>query len=243
MSGKIKEKGMEILFLVCALASIAAVAVICLFLFMGGIPAIGEIGAGGIPARAQVGPPGRARLLRHLPDDPRKRLCDGRRDPPRRAGRHPGRRLPRAVLPRPAYRVLGPAVQLMAGIPSIVYGFFGMVVIVPFIREHFRRLGAVNGSSILAASILLGIMILPTVIGVSESALRAVPQSYYEGALALGATMSAPSFSRCCRRQKRHSRGVVLGVGRAIGETMAVIMVAGNQPRHARPASSRGCAR
>lgn len=134
--------------------------------------------------------------------------------------------------PRPAYRVLGPAVQLMAGIPSIVYGFFGMVVIVPFIREHFRRLGAVNGSSILAASILLGIMILPTVIGVSESALRAVPQSYYEGALALGATHERAVFFAVLPAAKSGIlAGVVLGVGRAIGETMAVIMVAGNQPR------------
>ena len=128
--------------------------------------------------------------------------------------------------------MLGPAVQLMAGIPSIVYGFFGMVVIVPFIREHFRRLGPVNGSSILAASILLGIMILPTVIGVSESALRAVPQSYYEGALALGATHERAVFFAVLPAAKSGIlAGVVLGVGRAIGETMAVIMVAGNQPR------------
>lgn len=232
MSGKIKEKGMEILFLACALASIAAVAVICLFLFMGGIPAIGEIGAGefllgrkwapqDVPASFGIFP----MILGSV------YVTAARSSSACRSGILAAVFLAR-FCPRPAYRVLGPAVQLMAGIPSIVYGFFGMVVIVPFIREHFRRLGAVNGSSILAASILLGIMILPTVIGVSESALRAVPQSYYEGALALGATHERAVFFAVLPAAKSGIlAGVVLGVGRAIGETMAVIMVAGNQPR------------
>ena len=79
--------------------------------------------------------------------------------------------------PEKLYRILKPIVDLLAGIPSIVYGFFGLVVLVPFIREHFKG----NGNSILTASILLGIMILPTIIGVSESAIRAVENSYYEG--------------------------------------------------------------
>ncbi len=125
-------------------------------------------------------------------------------------------------------RLLQPAVELLAGIPSVVYGFFGLVVLVPFIREE---LGG-KGFSMLAACVLLGIMILPTIITVSASAIKAVPQSYYEGALALGAT-----HERCVFRVMLPAAGsgimaaVILGVGRAIGETMAVIMVAGNQPR------------
>lgn len=115
----------------------------------------------------------------------------------------------------------------MAGIPSIVYGFFGLVVIVPFIRNTFGG----NGSSILTASIVLGIMILPTIVGVSESAIKAVPESYYEGSLALGATKERSVF--CCVLPAAKSgilAGVILGVGRAIGETMAVVLIAGNQP-------------
>ena len=118
--------------------------------------------------------------------------------------------------------------SLLAGIPSIVYGFFGLVVIVPFVREHFKG----NGNSILTASILLGIMILPTIIGVSESALRAVPQNYYEGALALGATHERSVFTVVLPAAKSTvMAAVILGIGRAIGETMAVMMVAGNQAR------------
>ena len=116
----------------------------------------------------------------------------------------------------------------MAGIPSVVYGFFGMVMIVPTIRYNFGG----TGSSILAASILLGIMILPTIIGVSESAIRAVPGSYYEGSLALGATHERSIFRAVLPAAKSGIfAGIILGVGRAIGETMAVIMVAGNQAR------------
>ena len=102
------------------------------------------------------------------------------------------------------------------------------IVLVPFIREHFKG----NGNSILTASILLGIMILPTIIGVSESAIRAVENSYYEGALALGATHERSVFTVIVPAAKSGiMAAVVLGVGRAIGETMAVMMVAGNQAR------------
>ena len=119
-------------------------------------------------------------------------------------------------------------IDLLAGIPSVVYGFFGMVVIVPFVRSVFGG----NGSSILTASILLGIMILPTIISVSEAAIRAVPESYYEGSLALGATHERSVFAAMLPAAKSGiMAGIILGIGRAIGETMAVIMVAGNQPR------------
>ena len=125
-------------------------------------------------------------------------------------------------------RVLQPAVELLAGIPSVVYGFFGLVVIVPLVDQLPRS----NGSCILTASILLGIMILPTIITVSKSALDAVSQSYYEGSLALGATHERSVFAIMLPAAKSGVlAGVILGIGRAIGETMAVIMVAGNQPR------------
>lgn len=117
-------------------------------------------------------------------------------------------------------------VQLLAGIPSVVYGFFGLVVLVPFIRSNIGG----TGQSILCASLVLGVMILPTIITLSESALRSVPQSYYEGALALGA-----DHERSVMRVVLPAAvsgilaSVILAIGRAIGETMAVIMIAGNQ--------------
>lgn len=131
--------------------------------------------------------------------------------------------------PKKIYPFLKSATELLAGIPSVVYGFFGLVVLVPLIRSLFRE---GNGNSMLTASILLGIMILPTIIGVSESALRSVPRTYYEGALALGATHERSIFAIVLPAAKSGViAGVVLGIGRAIGETMAVVMIAGNQPR------------
>ena len=130
--------------------------------------------------------------------------------------------------PAGIYKVVKPGVELLAGIPSVVYGFFGMVVIVPMIRNTFGG----TGSSILAASILLGMMILPTIISQSEASIRAVPDSYYEGSLALGATHERSVFCAILPAAKSGIlAAVILGVGRAIGETMAVIMVAGNQAR------------
>ncbi|MGN0577583.1 MAG: phosphate ABC transporter permease subunit PstC, partial [Ruminiclostridium sp.] len=124
-------------------------------------------------------------------------------------------------------RIMKPAVSLMAGIPSVVYGFFGLVVLVPFVRENIGG----RGMSVLTASVLLGIMILPTIVSVSESSIRAVPNSYYEGSLALGATHERSVFCSILPAAKSGIfAGVILGVGRAIGETMAVVMVAGNQP-------------
>ena len=129
--------------------------------------------------------------------------------------------------PKKIYKPLKSGIELMAGVPSIVYGYFGLVLLVPLIRQLFGG----TGSSMLAACILLGIMILPTIIGVSESAIRAVPESYYEGALALGDTHERSVFCAVLPAAKSGiMAGVILGVGRAIGETMAVIMVAGNQP-------------
>ncbi len=127
--------------------------------------------------------------------------------------------------PRRLYAVMKPAVDLLAGIPSVVYGFFGLVVIVPAVRSLFG-----GGKSVLAASVLLAIMILPTVVSVSETALRAVPNSYKEGALALGATRERAVFGVSVPSARAGiSAGIILGVGRAVGETTAVVMIAGNQ--------------
>ena len=131
-------------------------------------------------------------------------------------------------LPRPFLRVIKPCVELLAGIPSVVYGFIGVMVVAPFIRAH---LGG-PGLSVLAASLILGLMILPTVISISSDAIGAVPQSYREGALALGATRWQ-SVHMVVLKAARPGiiASIILAMGRAIGETMAVIMVAGNAVR------------
>ena len=130
--------------------------------------------------------------------------------------------------PKKIYKPLKSGIELMAGVPSIVYGYFGLVLLVPLIRQLFGG----TGSSMLAACILLGIMILPTIIGVAESAINAVPDSYYEGSLALGASHERSVFFATLPAAKSGIlAAVILGVGRALGETMAVMMVVGNQPR------------
>ena len=227
-----REKLMEVVFLICALASVLAVLLICVFLFANGLPAMAEIGLGdfllGKDWRPTETPPsyGIFPMIVGSLYVTAGSIIVG---------------VPIGILsavflakfcPKGLYRLLKPAVELMAGIPSIVYGFFGMMVLVPFIREHFRRFGVRDGNTILTASILLGIMILPTIIGVSESAIRAVPDSYYEGALALGATHERAVFFAVLPAAKSGIlAGVILGIGRAIDETMAVVMIAGNQPR------------
>jgi phosphate ABC transporter permease protein PstC len=131
-------------------------------------------------------------------------------------------------LPRPLTRVIKPTIELLAGIPSVVFGFLGVMVLAPFIRAH---LGG-PGLSVLAASVILGIMVLPTVISISTDAIAAVPNSYREGALALGATRWQ-SVHMVTLKAARSGiiASVILAMGRALGETMAVIMVAGNTVR------------
>ena len=130
--------------------------------------------------------------------------------------------------PKKFYGICKSGINLMAGIPSIVYGFFGLVVIVPLMAQLTGK----NGNTMLTASILLAVMILPTVVGVTESAITSVPESYYEASLGLGATHSQSVFFAVVPAAKSGIlAGIVLGIGRAIGETMAVIMIAGNQPR------------
>lgn len=129
------------------------------------------------------------------------------------------------IAPRRVADLMRPAIQLLAGIPSVVYGFVGIIVLVPLIRE---TLGG-PGLSVLAATVILGVMVLPTVISISQDALEAVPNSYREGALALGLTQWQ-AISRVVLPAARGgiTAALVLGMGRAIGETMAVIMVVGN---------------
>ena len=221
----IKEGVAKALFVAAAGISVLAVALICVFLFANGVPAIAQIGlpeflfgttwrpandiygifpmiVGSIYVTAGailVGVPTGLLCAIFL-----SRFASGK-----------------------IAAVLKPGVELLAGIPSVVYGFFGLVLIVPFIRSNMPG----NGLSLVAAAVLLGIMILPTIITVAQSALDAVPKKYYEGALALGADHERSVFRVVVPAATSGiMAGVVLGVGRAIGETMAVIMVAGNQP-------------
>lgn len=222
---KVKEVFMKGVFCVCACFSVFAVALICVFLFANGLPAMREIGLWGFLSGKSWSPSSGVygilpMILASIYVTAGAILIG----------------VPTGILsavflvcfcPKWLYRILKPCVDLLAGIPSIVYGFFGLNVIVPAIRNIF----GVSGSSMLAASLILGIMILPTITGVSESAIRAVPQSYYEGSLALGATHERSVFFSVVPAAKSGiTAGVVLGVGRAIGETMAIVMVEGNQP-------------
>lgn len=220
----LKENLMHGVFLGAACVSILAVALICIFLFANGIPAIFEIGPlnflGGMRWKPLNNIFGIFPMIVGSIYVTAGAIIVG---------------VPIGILcavfmarfcPKKIYPVLKPMIELMAGIPSIVYGFFGLVVIVPLVQDIFGG----SGKSVLTASILLGIMILPTIIGVSESAIRAVPESYYEGALALGDTHERSVFRAVLPAAKSGiMAGVILGIGRAIGETMAVIMVAGNQ--------------
>lgn len=222
----IKEKLMHAVFFIAACTSILAVALICLFLFANGIPAIQEIGVLKFLLGTRWKPGnnifGILPMIMGSIYVTAGAIIIG---------------VPIGIMtsifmaeycPRKIYGFLKSATELLAGIPSVVYGFFGLTVLVPLIR----KLPHSKGTSILTASILLGIMILPTIIGVTEAALRAVPRSYYEGSLALGATQERSIFRVMLPAAKSGVlAGVVLGIGRAIGETMAVVMVAGNQAR------------
>ena len=232
-----KEKAMKCVFLIAACTSVLAVFLICAFLFANGIPAIGKIG----PLKFLLGTKWKpsndifgilpmivasiyvtaGAILLGVPIALFTSVFMAR------------------YCPKKIYRPLKAATELLAGIPSVVYGFFGMVIVVPIIRDFGRTLkmmGLVeksgDGKGILTTSIVLGMMILPTIIGTTESAMRAVPPQYYEGSLALGATQERSIFKVVIPAAKSGViTGIVLGIGRAIGETMAVVMVAGNQPR------------
>ena len=220
----IKERIMKYVFMLTATISILAVLLICYFIFANSIPAINEIGIINF-LFGKIWDPDQD-LYGILP------MIIGSIYVTAGAiivGVPIG--LMSAVFmafycPAKIYRPLKSAIELLAGIPSVVYGFFGLVVIVPVIQKIFGT----SGKGVLTASLMLGMMILPTIINISESALRSVPTSYYEGALALGATHERSVFSAVFPAAKSGIlAAVILGVGRAIGETMAVILIAGNQ--------------
>ena len=222
-SGQIKEIAARIVFTLTACISILAVALICVFLLANGIPGMAKIGIWDF-LTGQKWKPGHeifgvlpfimgsiyvtaGALIVGVPAGLLTALFMSR------------------FASKKIVRIMRPAVSLLAGIPSVVYGFFGLVVVVPLVRE----LGG-TGSSLLTGCILLGMMILPTIITVSESALNAVPASYYEGALALGATHERSVFHVVLPAAKSGvMAAIILGVGRAIGEATAVMMVAGNR--------------
>lgn len=225
------EKFMQGVFFAAACTSVLAVLLICGFLFANGIPAMNEIGViqflTGTEWRPNNDIYGIFPMILGSIYVTAGAILVG---------------VPVGVLtsvfmaeycPKKIYRPLKMATELLAGIPSVVYGFFGLVVLVPIMRDFGRNLGFnTDGKSMMTASLLLGMMILPTVIGVTEAALRQVPRSYYEGSVALGATHERTIFKIILPAAKSGvMAGVVLGIGRAIGETMAVIMVAGNQAR------------
>lgn len=221
----LKEGAARVVFALAAALSILAVGLICVFLFANGVPAMVEIGIPdfllGTTWRSANDIYGIFPMIIGSIYVTAGALIFG----------VPAGLLTAIFLSRFASAkvaaFLKPGVELLAGIPSVVYGFFGLMIIVPFIRLNAPG----NGLSLLAASILLGIMILPTVITVAKNALDAVPQSYYEGALALGATHERSVLRVLVPAAiSGIMAGVVLGIGRAIGETMAVVMVAGNQP-------------
>lgn len=130
------------------------------------------------------------------------------------------------MAPKPVYQVLRPTVDLLAGIPSVVYGLVGMMVLVPFVREVFH---VADGVGLFSSIIVLTVMVLPSIISVSETALKAVPHEYEEASLALGATWNETVFKVTFPAAKSGiAAAVVLGIGRAVGEAMAIMMVCGN---------------
>lgn len=224
-----KENAMRAVFLFCAVFSVLALTAISVFLLAGGVPFIAKTGVGRFLLGTDWQP---------LSDNPvygifpmivttlyvtalsvvtglgtglLTAVCLYRFCPKR------------LVLP------IRQMINLLAGIPSVIFGLFGMTVIVPFIRDYLSPNGV--GYGILSSSIVLGIMVLPTIVSVSLDAMQAVPESYYEGALALGATKEQATFRIMLPAAKSGIlAGTVLAIGRAVGETMAVIMVIGGSP-------------
>ena len=219
-----KEKIAEWLFFAGALFSVLAVLLICLFLFINAVPTIAEIG----PLKFLLG-------TKWKPSQDIYGILPMILASIYVTGLSILFGVPLGLLtavfmaffcPKKLYKVMKPCVELLAGIPSIVYGFFGLMVIVPFMQTVFGG----SGKSMLTASVLLALMILPTIITVSENSLRSVDPALMSGALSLGDTKETAVFRVIIPAASSGIlSGVILGIGRSIGETMAVIMIAGNQ--------------
>ena len=220
-----KERIFHGLFLTSAINGIVSLAIIAYFIFRESIPAFQEVGISGIVLGQDWLPPalyGVATMIVASVVSTFGAVIVG---------------VPVGVLtaifiaevaPKRVANIIRPAVELLAGIPSVVYGFFGLVIIVPLIQDIFQ---VPAGNTILAGIIVLGVMILPTVITVSETSIRAVPHTYKEGSLALGASSIFTIFKLLVPAARSGiMTGVILGIGRALGETMAIIMVMGNAP-------------
>ncbi len=216
---------MRALFFICACISVAAVVLICVFIFSNGVPAIKEIGFTNFILGKSWKPKQNLygifpMIVASVYVTAGAIIIGG----------------PIGILtaiflayycPKGVYRVVKPMINLLASVPSIIYGFFFLVAVVPVMQ----KLTGTGGKGMLTASILLGLMILPTIINTSEASLNAVPSQYLEGALALGATKEHSIFKTVLPAAVSGVlSGVILGIGRAIGETMAVIMIIGNQP-------------
>lgn len=216
---------MRTVFFLCACVSVLAVVMICVFIFSNAFPAVSEIGLGDFLFGREWKPKqdiyGIFPMIVGSIYVTAGAIIVG---------------VPIGIFtavfmtyycPAPLYKIIKPMVNLLASVPSIVYGFFCLVVIVPIIQE----LTETSGKGILTASILLGIMILPTIVNTSETSLRSVNTQYFDGALALGATKERAIFTAVMPAAGSGIlSGVILGIGRAVGETMAVVMIAGNQP-------------
>lgn len=220
------EKAIELVFAFSAFLMVASVIVICIYIFIAGVPPILKIGVSKFIFGTQWTPTYKEPQFGILP----MILASvfgmvGAIVIGVPIGIFTAIMLAE-IAPKRVAKVLKSAIELLAGIPSVVYGFFGLTVIVPFIRVYF---GSPTGTSLLAMIIILSVMVLPTIVNITENSLRAVPAEYKEGSLALGASKIETIFKVMVPAAKSGiMSSIVLGMGRAIGETMAVIMVCGN---------------
>ena len=219
-----REILMRILFAVAAAVFIVVVLVICVYLFVSAVPTISEIGwidfLFGDRWLPSSGYYGVGTLVVGTACATAGALVVG---------------VPIGLLvavfmafycPKPLYSFLKPLTNILAGIPSIVYGYFGLQLIVPMVQQMFH---AASGTTLLTTAIVLGIMIMPTIISITENSLRAVPKSYYEGTIALGATKERAIFRTIFPAAKSGvMTSIILGLGRAFGETAAVVFICGN---------------
>lgn len=223
------EKAIELVFTISAFLVVISVVVICVYIFIAGVPPILEVGISNFIFGTQWTPTYDAPQYGILPMILASLFgMIGAIIIGVPIGIFTAIMLAE-IAPKKIAGILKAAIELLAGIPSVIYGFFGLTVIVPFIRVHF---GSPTGTSLLAMIIILSVMVIPTIVNITATSLKAVPKEYKEGSLALGASKIETIFKVMIPAAKSGiMSSVVLGMGRAIGETMAVMMVCGNIPR------------